>query len=52
MTKEEVYSYELIPTYKFHFQIASLSNALGSSTIDHFSQHLSERFLRQGTLGL
>lgn len=35
MTEGEVCSQELISSYKFYFQIASLSNALSWATIDH-----------------
>lgn len=35
MTKGAVCSQELISSYKFYFQIASLSNALSCATIDH-----------------
>lgn len=36
MTKGEVCSRALISSHKFYFQIASLSNALSCTTIDHF----------------
>lgn len=53
MTKGEVCSQELISSYKFYFQIASLSNALSCVTIDHtfFFSILKWRVLQIGNSG-
>lgn len=52
MTKGEVHSQEFISSYKFYFQIASLSNALSCATIDHiFFSALKWGVLQRGNSG-